>query len=74
MGEGSQADRRRSGARDPTLKFVLLRAHRRNAMGVMTPCNDLVIDLVGEAEATQQLPKFAENLQRMEKVLERFSQ
>lgn len=41
--------------------------------GVGTPCNDLVVELVSEAEATKKLPKFAANLERMNTCLERFS-
>ena len=35
------------------------------ATGVETPCNDLVVELVSQAEATNKLPDFADNLQRM---------
>ena len=43
------------------------------AAGVDTPCNDLVVELVSEAEATKTLPKFDDNLKRMKACLERLS-
>ena len=43
------------------------------AAGVATPCNDFVVELVSEAEASKTLPSFADNLERMRACLERFS-
>jgi 2-dehydropantoate 2-reductase len=43
------------------------------AAGVATPCNDLVVELVSEAEATKTLPSFTDNLERMRTCLERHS-
>ena len=40
------------------------------AAGTKTPCNDLVVELVAEAEATNKLPDFADNLQRMRSRLQ----
>jgi 2-dehydropantoate 2-reductase len=41
------------------------------AVGVATPCNDLVVELVSEAETTKTLPRFDANLERMRACLER---
>lgn len=47
--------------------------HKGRASGVGTPCNDLVVELVSEAEATRKLPSFDRGLQRMEDCLAQFS-
>lgn len=41
------------------------------ATGVATPCNDLVVELVSEAETTKTLPNFDDNLERLRACLER---
>lgn len=41
------------------------------AVGVGTPCNDFVVELVREAEATKTLPNFGDNLDRMRTCLGR---
>ena len=47
--------------------------HKGRAVGAKTPCNDLVVELVSEAEATKKLPSFDDNLQRMEARLKQLS-
>ena len=46
--------------------YVCLKGSSR---GSKTPCNDLIVELTIEAEATRSLPTFSDNLQRMEELL-----